>query len=349
MGNNCQKFYENKWVTQVRNDFRRSISALYHKKTALEEYLIQLDDSKKVICDNSRNRNLADQAEQYIRDILCKVEQLDPRFKSTLLQSGSFYDEVKVGQPDEYDYMARLELLSKPGVAKTVPTKLGFARFILKDEEMIEVWRKFLCNDVDRDSKQIFENVLTISDLRDEFSHLVKVAMKSVKMPASWQRDPFPKRHGPCAQLDFLVDGFLPEGQLYISIDLAPCITYPNYKEVEFPFYKNLKRQSSFAKLISELVTREGQVLLVPFTYDGIKKRRRGGWKWLYREQLRVSFSLVEKDIFRHFACNSVEKRALRPLKILRDIHLKDVGGRQEWESEDKILNYPPSTILKVK
>jgi hypothetical protein len=110
MGNNCEKVKEDKLISQARKDFEKTIKVLDQKKTTLEEYLMQLDDSRKVVCDESRNRALAEQAELYTRDILREVEQLDPRFKSTFLQSGSFYDEVKVGLPDEYDYMAKLEL-----------------------------------------------------------------------------------------------------------------------------------------------------------------------------------------------------------------------------------------------
>lgn len=148
-------------------------------------------------------------------------------------------------------------------------------------------------------------------------------AIKSVKMPKKWQRNPCPKQHGPCAMLEFLVDDFLPEGQLYISIDLAPCITYPNYKDVKFPFHKNLKEESSFALVLAQIVANERDVLLVPFVNDGLKEKNHTClYRPSYREcHLRVSFG--------HFTCNSIEKRVLRLLKILRDVHLRD-GKRQE-------------------
>ncbi|CAB4034493.1 Hypothetical predicted protein, partial [Paramuricea clavata] len=347
MGNNCEKVKEDKLISQARKDFEKTIKVLEQKKTTLEEYLMQLDDSRKVVCDESRNRALAEQAELYTREILREVEQLDPRFKSTFMQSGSFYDEVKVGLPDEYDYMAKLELLSKPGTAKAVPTKLGFARVILEDEEAIDFWEEFLCEDVDEDNEEVFENVLTISKLQEEFRSLVMKAIKSVKMPKKWQRDPCPEQHGPCAMLEFLVDDFLPEGQLYISIDLAPCITYPNYKYVKFPFHKNLKEDSSFALVLAQIVANERDVLLVPFVNDGLKKEKNHTclYRPSYREHMRVSFSLVEKDVFGHFTCNSIEKRVLRLLKILRDVHLRDDGKRQEWE--EPMPDHPPSTQIQ--
>jgi hypothetical protein len=344
MGNDFKKFSEDNLIKQTRRDFQETINVLAHKKIVLEEYLTQLDDSKKVVCNESQNQALAQQAELYTREILREVEQLDPRFKSTFLQSGSFYDEVKVGQPDEYDYMAKLELLSIPGTAKAVPTKLGFARLVLEDYKTIDVWKEFLCEDFDEDSKEVFKNVLLVSKVQNEFRSLVMKAIKSVKMPERWQRNPCPKQHGPCTMLEFLVDDFLPESQLYISIDLAPCITYPNYKDIQFPFYENLN-EGSFALLLSK-VKKECEVLLVPFINDGLKKIKNHSCLYheSHREQLRVSFSLVEKDIFANFACNSIEKRVLRLLKILRDIHLRDDGKWPEWE--EPMPDYPPSTQL---
>ncbi len=278
MGNDFQKFTEDKLIKQARNDFGKTVKALRaHNKTVLEEYLIQLDDSKKVVCDEPRNRALAEQVELYTREILREVEQLDPRFKNTFLQSGSFYDEVKVGLPDEYDYMAKLELLSIPGTAKAVPTKLGFARVILEHEETIDLWKEFLCDhedtdeDIDEHNEEVFENLLAVSKVQEEFRSLVMKAIKSVKMPKKWQRNPCPTQHGPCTMLEFLVDDFLPEGQLYISIDLAPCMTYPKNKDFEFPFYKNLNEEGSFALLLAQLVANKCDVLLVPFINDGLK------------------------------------------------------------------------------
>ncbi|XP_028404788.1 uncharacterized protein LOC114527326 [Dendronephthya gigantea] len=355
MGNEFQKTTENepeiwiheeKWIKVVK-DFKRATEVLEKNRIALDEHLIQLDESRKVVSDEPRNRALAEQAELYTREILDEVERLDPRFKSTFLKSGSFYDDAKVGLPDEYDYMAKLVLLSKPGIGRAVPTKLGFARIILEDEKAKELWEQFLCEDSDEDTLEVFKSVLSISKLQEEFRSLVMKAIKSVKMPSKWQRDPCPEQHGPCAMLEFLVDDFLPEGQLYISIDLAPCITYPNHKDIEFPFYRYLDIENSFATMLTQIVAEQYNVLLVPFIDDGVKlvKKTTCIYRQSFREQMRVSFSMVEKDIFANFACNSIEKRVLRLLKILRDIHLKDDEKRQEWE--DPVPDEPPSTKME--
>ena len=39
-----------------------------------------------------------------IRSILLDVRRENPFFRTTLINSGSFYEGTKVGQPDEFDY-----------------------------------------------------------------------------------------------------------------------------------------------------------------------------------------------------------------------------------------------------
>ena len=50
--------------------------------------------------------------EEIIRKIAAEVEKVDPRFKATIIPSGSVYECTKVGMPDEFDYMLVLENFS---------------------------------------------------------------------------------------------------------------------------------------------------------------------------------------------------------------------------------------------
>ena len=221
----------------------------------------------------------------------------------------------------------------------------------MEDEEAIGLWKEFLCKDADDDGK-VYENVLMVSEIREEFSSLIMKATKSVTIPTKWQRDPCPKNHGPCSMLEFLVEEFLEEGLLYISIDLAPCITYPSHKSVEFPFYGFLKDGGCASSFLEQCLSKEADVLLVPFTLDAVQKISQDSpWHYFYREQMRVSFSLLEKRIFGQFSRDSVEKRLIRILKILRDSHLRDEGVTEEWETplpEGVFPDYPPGTCMKV-
>ncbi|KAK3732475.1 hypothetical protein QZH41_003776 [Actinostola sp. cb2023] len=333
---------------EVRKDFEKALNVLYQKRESLDKYLTELDDSKKVLCKNISNQTIAEQAERYVMEILLGVERQDARFKSTFLRSGSFYDEVKVGLPDEYDYMAKLEHLCKPGLGRAEPTKLGFVRLVVEDLESIELWKEFLVEDTN-DNGQVVTNVLSITMVKRRFNELVDKAMKSVAMPQNWRSNPGSLLHGPCAMFLFLVDGYQAEDPLRISIDLAPCVTYPNYGSVQFPFYKHLKDENASALFLEDMLATEPEVLLVPFTHDGIRKSLGGSsWQYIYRDQMRVSFSMSEKAIFSQFTSDSVEKRLMRVLKILRDAHLRDYGSLEHWEESLPVPDEPPSTRVQV-
>lgn len=340
--------------SEIRQDFEKAYNFLYQRKNSLDEYLKELDDLKKVECQSLCNHDIAQQAESYVKKILLMVEQQDPRFKSTFLRSGSFYDEVKIGFPDEFDFMAKLELLSKPDILEVLPTKLGFVQLVMKDSESIELWKDFLVEDTNSKEEEIC-NVVSIRILSDIFHELVHDAMKSTPNPPQWRRSPWPLRHGPCAKLEFLVDGFRETDPLEISIDLAICITYPNYQSVQFPFYKYLDDKSLCTSFLAEKMSDDAEVLLVPFTYDSVQQTFPGSSSWIYnyREQMRVSFSMLEQAIFSQFAKDSIEKRLIRVLKILRDAHLRDDGAIEDWEKrpnlpEGAFPDEPPSTIVRT-
>ena len=52
--------------------------------------------------------------ERYLKVLLLAVEKALPFYKTTLVQSGSFYEGTKVKQPDEFDYLVQLDNFSRP-------------------------------------------------------------------------------------------------------------------------------------------------------------------------------------------------------------------------------------------
>ena len=75
---------------------------------------------------------------------------------------------------------------------------------------------------------------------------------------------------------------------------------------------------------LSLFLSDDSEVLLVPFYFDGIEKTEYNTWSHLYSHKFRLSFSLVEKMIFAHFAVDSSEKKLFRILKIVRDKFMID-------------------------
>ena len=51
---------------------------------------------------------------QFLKVLLLAAEKELPFYKTTLVESGSFYEGTKVGRPDEFDYFVQLDNLSRP-------------------------------------------------------------------------------------------------------------------------------------------------------------------------------------------------------------------------------------------
>ena len=68
---------------------------------------------KKAIFEDKREAALIrEKLERFVGNILAEVEKRDKRFQSTLIQSGSVYEGVKVRRPDEFDFMIRIDSLT---------------------------------------------------------------------------------------------------------------------------------------------------------------------------------------------------------------------------------------------
>ncbi|KAM7445738.1 hypothetical protein ABFA07_005846 [Porites harrisoni] len=86
----------------TRNFGDDELQRLYKKAEFNREH----KEVKKI---EKRIRSLVDEISAYIG-------REDPLFKNFVIPSGSFYEDLKVEGPDEFDFMICLEQLSSPGV-----------------------------------------------------------------------------------------------------------------------------------------------------------------------------------------------------------------------------------------
>ena len=63
----------------------------------------------------------------------------DERFQSTLIKSGSIYEGVKVHQPDEFDFIVRIDCLTNKLRLSRCENNPGYVRLDQRDEK----WREF--------------------------------------------------------------------------------------------------------------------------------------------------------------------------------------------------------------
>ena len=90
-----------------------------------------------------RIRSFVDEVAEYIG-------RQDPLFKNFVIPSGSFYEDLKVEGPDEFDFMICLEELSKPGVcvSKDIPLRPvpdpGYVHVQVADEVTRHRWKRYI-------------------------------------------------------------------------------------------------------------------------------------------------------------------------------------------------------------
>ena len=345
--------------------FTKALDKLKKLKLPLAKYLVNLDEMSMILSDTIKNKAFATTVESYCKELLKNVADNDPRFQNTFLLSGSFYDDCKVGKLDEFDYMVRIDDLSKPGQFEAVPSDYyGFVKLRVVDESVCERWNEFVFEE-DEEEDKVDEKeedgasiesiemkkrkIFSVKAFKNTFFNLLFKAVEEITMPSNWVRYPYPAGHGPCTMLEFLVNGIEKEPH-YVSIDIAPSITFPDSDDFLFPYEQYINNEDHSVKFFSKFAIGDlakKDILLVPFYFDKHSKTEYGTWSWQYSDKFRVSFSLVEKHIFSSFSARSVEKRLYRTLKILKDEYMQDTQGRFPdllGKEDDK----PPPTRLTV-
>ena len=89
--------------------------------------------------DESEAELIREKLEQFVANILAEVEKRDKRFQSTLIKSGSVYEGTKVCQPDEFDFMIRIDSLTNKPLFRPCDKGEGYVKLVLDEQE----WEEF--------------------------------------------------------------------------------------------------------------------------------------------------------------------------------------------------------------
>ena len=254
--------------------------------------------------------------ERLVNNILAQVEERDKRFQSTLIQSGSVYEGVKVHQPDEFDFMVRINSLTNKPLFYPCEKGDGYVKIALEEDE----WKEF------KDDQGFFSPNL----LSRHFKKLVNESLSDTDVPeglriqrasqdlldSSWgpvysnllgnssgQDNPsgvmYSETHGPATTLYIIWQGGSSYKNLEVTVDLTLTLECPISKlPVQLP-----KLPQSVVKCLQ----RSG-FLVVPSGFD----------IW------RISFSMAEKELL----CCSHDgfKACYRVLKIMRNTISERLG-----------------------
>ena len=300
----------------------------------LDHFIRDLDERKgKLPCCQEYVQEITDiqvSVENFLKALLLDIEKDFPFFKTTLINSGSFYEGTKVGKPDEFDYFVQMDNLSqdirfeelKHSMVAVIPSESAF-------EKLPKVNRSLYSFDWKVNIKSPFVEALD--------SKLVK-GFKAFGLKVLSDEMGSLQRHGPAYTLHLKWIGGKQYKGLIIAVDLVLAVkinTHSSTMKVDF--------ESQAGSVVSSLLG----TLPYYFAVSGYKeypvssssqlfkkfkeehKERVLGFpisepKISLREShclLRCSQSCLEQSLFRdHFGPDGGPSVCLRVLKVLRDM-----------------------------
>ena len=92
------------------------------KMIQLGQYLRQLDEKHNINRSDIDVNKIHSGIEQITANLVEMVGRKDKRFEGRLIKMGSFYDELKVMQPDEFDFLLEINGLSHEEIVGFRPT-----------------------------------------------------------------------------------------------------------------------------------------------------------------------------------------------------------------------------------
>lgn len=275
-----------------------------------------------------------------VQEIAEGIAEKDPLFKNTIIQSGSFYEDLKVEGPNEFDFMICLEELSAPGVCaiKAIPFRSvrdpGYVHVEIQDPTSRKRWKRY--------TSKKKENFLKPKTLLEKFKDLVEEVLTekkehfSEKLAKEFEAE---LRKIPVT-LKLTWNGT--EYRHYeISVDLVVCISVNGWPEDSN--VKDCKRSHPGYELIRK-ATQGGYHLIASCIGEAGKPRP----CW------RLSFSKAEGILLRQLFKNSslVYKAAVKILKVVRKKNESELCLYEEepdFDDPEVVLDYigvPESSYL---
>ena len=304
----------------------------------LDHFIRDLDERKgKLPCCQEYVQEITDiqaSVENFLKALLLDIEKDFPFFKTTLINSGSFYEGTKVGKPDEFDYFVQMDNLSqdirfeelKNSMVAVIPSESAF-------EKLPKVNRSLYSFDWKVNIKSPFVEALD--------SKLVK-GFKAFGLKVLSDEMGSLRRHGPAYTLYLKWTGGKKYKGLIIAVDLVLAVkinTHSSTMKVDFksqagsvvssllgtlPYYFAVSGYkeypvSSSSNLFKEF-KEEQEKRSLGFPVSESKISLRISLKEFHC-LLRISQSSLEQSLFRdHFGPDGGPSVCLRVLKVLRDM-----------------------------
>lgn len=301
----------------------------------LSSYLTERDKQIQ-LPENSEVRRIQHGIERVMKVITESVKTKDSRLIGKIIPVGSFYSDLKIGLPDEFDFIYELQTLEEGIDFELMPSGFkgtrnlwrtpngdpGKRKVLLKNPAMYSLDFDELNPDewlhrVGRGRElHDHEYVLHPVGVKNSFYNAISEALKELnqsKLPKYLSVDMSEECtffYGPAITLFFKWNGRFYKN-LSISVDLTVALKAMEW-ESQFDFMRsnNVAPDSFLRKILIEEISQHGYHL-VPSISD------RGHIQW------KISTSFLETRALARFPRNSAIKQVIRVIKTVKDEHLK--------------------------
>ena len=271
--------------------------------------------------------------ENFLKHLLLDVEKENPFFKTTLINSGSFYEGTKVGQPDEFDYFVQLDYFSEPeavlfkelpcSTVIVIPSELGIRKLLKLTPS--KFYRYFAIKNGFH-WKTCFKAPF-VEIFNDKAKGFEAYGMKVLAQDPEDDLGKALQRHGPAYYLELEWTGGERYRGLKISVDLSLAV----------------KINSRSLTIDVDVETSTGEVIKscldsLPYFFAVSAYREKDQSGCADKEEgfcLRCSHSCLEQALFHHFGPDGGPSVCLRVLKALRDVSSPDYRITLEEDIED--------------
>ena len=321
--------------------------------TPLETFLVDLDETRGKLPCCQEISLIQRRVRKVIDAILLEVWRENPFFKTTLINSGSFYEGTKVGKPDEFDFFIQLDAFSLPedvdfdelpcSTVCVVPRESARenVRFAFTDQEYGSHFFDFKDFEWKRTIKTPFYNIFN-SKAKNFEAYGMKVVLPYENYAS--KTPPALSKHGPAYTL--LLEWNGGESDLYkgmkISVDLTLAVRINSKSTL-----RGLEFDSPSGRVLKSVLDSLPYFLAVGSYKDPLSEEHPDYFK---KEEerypglrpinfvLHCSQSSFEQLLFvQEFGSDSGQSKCLRLLKVLRDMMFPDAEHRAERGKTDKI------------
>ena len=279
------------------------------------DYLEQLYNEAEFDREHEEVKAIEERITSLINEVSAYIGRKDPLFKNFVIPSGSYFEDLKVEGPDEFDFMLCLERLSRPGVCvvKDIPLRPvpdpGYVDVQVVSESVRSAYREqqYISNRGNLKSdvllrrfQELIERALRRRKRRSREKIAEDVQVELRKIPVTikvrWKGRKYPNHE--------------------VAVDLTLCIKLSDEWPAASDIRRRIKRGHPGYEAFQEAV-RSGYHLVSSTIGESGKH-----WPcW------RLSFSVAEGIVLKSIFNNPrlVHKVTLKVLKVLRKKHEEDL------------------------